>query len=261
MRYLPEIDEKTLRDRLLNPDSDFLSGMENQNYERLGLDRALLIAADILIRQGRCNGFSILDVGCNSGLIGKVLEILGNNIAAIDNGAVDTQGCYESLSGVLKVDLFDYLTANHSRWDFVLLLSVVHHWESGYAMNGNAVYSEQRIHEIFDILKQRTDYGIYMELPLCEPGFSGDFSDDFMKKYCGGFQIFEINRTIGTNGFQRRLFYLDISGVNRNPLLEKILRNAHLYEKLESARLNVSRAQYYHLEAELQEVKKSAGIE
>ena len=71
------------------------------------------------------------------------------------------------------------------------------------------------------------------------------------------FQISEINRTVGTNGFLRRLFYLDIGGVNRNPLLEKILRNAHLYEKLESARLNVPRAKYYHLEAELQELERA----
>ena len=98
-------------------------------------------------------------------------------------------------------------------------------------------------------------------MPLEEPGFTADFSDGFVKKYCRDFQISEINRTVGTNGFQRRLFYLDVGGVNRNPLLEKILRNAHLYEKLESARLNVPRAKYYHLEAELQQLKRALKIE
>ena len=257
MRYLPEISQKALRDYLLNPDSDFLANIEKQDYERLGIDRALLLASDILIRYGRADGFSILDVGCNSGLIGRILETLGNKIDAIDNAAVDIQGSYERLSDVVKADLFDYLETNNFRWDFVLLLSVVHHWESGYAMSGSAMYSESVIHEIFATLKKRTSCGIYLELPLEEPGFTADFSDGFVKKYCRDFQISEINRTVGTNGFLRRLFYLDIGGVNRNPLLEKILRNAHLYEKLESARLNVPRAKYYHLEAELQELERA----
>lgn len=261
MRYLPEISEETLLQHLLNPDSTFLAGIEKQDYERLGLDRALLIAADILLRQGRIDGFSMLDVGCNSGLIGRALGTLGNFIIGIDNAAVDAQGCYDMLSGVQKADLFDYLTTNDTCWDFVLLLSVAHHWESGYAMNGKSIYSEAQIYEIFDTLKQRTNCGIYMELPLNEPGFIPDFSDKFVKKYCRNFQCFEINRTVGTNGFQRRLFYLDINGINHNPRLEKILRNAHLYEKLESARLNVPRAQYYQLEAKLQRMRKDAGFE
>lgn len=261
MRYLSEISENTLRNFLLSPDSDFLAGIATQDYERLGIDRALLIASDILIRYGRVDGFSVLDVGCNTGLIGRILGVLGNRIDAIDNAAVDVQGSYERLSGVVKADLFDYLETNNFRWDFVLLLSVVHHWESGYAMSGSAMYSESVIHEIFATLKKRTSCGIYLELPLEEPGFTAEFSDGFVKKYCRDFQISEINRTVGTNGFQRRLFYLDVSGVNRNPLLEKILRNAHLYEKLESARLNVPRAKYYHLEAELQQLKRALKIE
>ena len=85
--------------------------------------------------------------------------------------------------------------------------------------------------------------------------------EEFVKKYCRDFQIVEINRTIGTNGFLRRLFYLDNSGVNRNPLLEKILRNAHLYEKLENCRLSVPRAQYYQLEVAVQHRRRNGEIE
>ena len=262
MRYLPEISEENLRRYLLNPDSAFLAAIEKQDYERLGLDRALLIAADIQLRQGRIDGFSMLDVGCNSGLIGRALGVLGNSVVGIDNAAVDAQGCYDALSGVQKSDLFDYLAVNgQQRWDYVLLLSVAHHWESGYAMNGKAIYTEAQIHKIFATLKARTTSGIYLEIPLNEPGFTPDFSDTFMKKYCWEFQIFEINRTVGTNGFQRRLFYLDINGVNHNPLLEKLLRNAHLYEKLESARLNVPRARAFQLEADLQRMRGDAEIE
>ena len=84
--YLPEIDDEELRRKLLSPDSEFLSRLEQQNYERLGLDRALLIAADILLRLGKCEDFSILDAGCNNGLIGRALAVLGNRVRGITMG-------------------------------------------------------------------------------------------------------------------------------------------------------------------------------
>ena len=59
----------------------------------------------------------MLDVGCNTGLIGRTLGVLGNKIDAIDNAAVDYQGSYERLSGVVKADLFDYLETNKEETD------------------------------------------------------------------------------------------------------------------------------------------------
>ena len=155
---------------------------------------------------------------------------------------IEDQQYYDSLSGVENCDLYDYLRAASAPWDFTLLLSVAHHWENGYAGSGVPVYSESRIHELFARLQALTRIGIYLEMPFAEPGFDVDYTDGFMKKYCRRFNIIEINRTIATNGVMRRLYFLDIAGVNRNPVAEQILRNAHLYEKMETKRLTISRA-------------------
>ena len=248
--YLPEIDDPTLKRVLLEPDSAFLAALDLQSFERLGLDRALLIASDIALRQGTVSSHSILDAGSNNGLVGRALGVLGNRITCLDSGIVDSQDCYDRLRSrtVVRADLRDYLAEHPGEtWDFVLLLSVVHHWETGYAMSGHAMYTEEQIRGIFETLHERTRQGIYLELPLAEPGFSPDFSDGFVKKYASAFSIIEINRTIGSNGYLRRLFYLDRSGKNESPETERLLRNAHLYEKLELRRLTVPRGDVYRM--------------
>ena len=250
--YLPEIDDPTLKRVLLEPDSGFLASLDRQTFERLGLDRALLIASDIALRQGTASSFAVLDAGANNGLVGRALGVLGNRITCLDSGIVDSQNCYEHLQSqtVVRADLRDYLAAHPGEtWDFVLLLSVVHHWETGYAMSGQPLYTEEQIRRIFETLHERTRQGIYLELPLAEPGFTPDFSDAFVKKYASSFSIIEINRTIGSNGYLRRLFYLDRSGKNLSPETERILRNAHLYEKLETQRLTVPRGEVYRMTA------------
>ena len=249
--YLPEIDASELRRNLLAPGPEFLAGLDALHYERLGLDRALLIAADIALRTGRCNDFSILDVGCNNGLIGRSLGVLGNRVRGIDNGVIDGQKRYEPLCDVEKCDLCDYLDGTSEKWDFCLLLSVAHHWETGYAGNGNPIYSDEKIHQIFERLHERVGFGIYLEMPLQEPGFEPAYTDNFMKKYCSRFDIIEINRTIATNGFLRRLYFLGVTQENRGGEVENILRNAHLYEKMELARLTVPRAVLFMRQQEI----------
>ena len=258
MHYLPRFTVEYLKERLLDPDVGFWEKLAGQDFERLGLDRALLIAADILLRTGRCDGFSVLDVGCNTGAIGDALAALGNAVSGIDSGVVDEQGSYEPLRDVRRIDLGDFLEADARSWDFMLLLSVVHHWESGYAMSGKPIYPPERIRRIFATIAQRTKYGVYLEMPLDEPGFTPDFSESFLKKYCGDFAPVEINRTIGPNGFLRRLYFLGVGGAAAPaaPLLEKLLRCAHLLEKYETARQTVPRARCFELENAL---KKRGG--
>lgn len=247
--YLPEITDADLKEKLLNPDSAFLTCLEQQEFERLGLDRALLIASDIMIRYGRCNDFSILDAGANNGLIGRAIGTLGNRITSIDSDAVASQNMYQALPDTIqKIDVYSCLKdAEPDRWDFALLLSVAHHWESGYAMNGNAMYTEEEIHYIFFLLYSCCRYGVYMEMPMAEPGFEADFTDKFLQKYASHFSITEINRTIGSNGYQRRLFFLERNVENQNPMLGMLLRNAHLYEKMEERRLAVPRGEMFRL--------------
>ncbi len=254
--YLPEIDDHELRRKLLAPDSEFLASLEQADYERLGLDRALLIAADIALRTGRCEEYSILDAGANNGLIGRSLAVLGNQVQCIDSGVIDHQQFYEKLCRVEKYDVYDYLTGASGSWDFVLLLSVAHHWETGYAGSGEPIYTEAQIREIFDRLHRQVRIGVYVEMPLREPGFETGYTDGFMKKYCAGFNVTEINRTIGTNGFLRRLYYLDIAGLNRDSVTERLLRNAHLYEKQEMTRLTLSRAAAFELRQKINDLEK-----
>ena len=255
MHYLPTISDEDLKKFLLEPDSGFLAEILNGEYERIGIDRALMIAADLLVRTGRCDGYSLLDVGCNTGLIGRAVGALGNEVHGIDNYAVDSQAMYGNLQNVEKCDFLEYLRNNPASWDVVLLLSVAHHWETGYAMQGDALYTKEEIHWIFAELKKRTSVGIYMEMPLNEPGFTADFTDRFVKEYCGEFDVIEINRTVGTNGFMRRMFFLGSAPLAGNTLLEKILRNAHLYEKFEMERLTVPRGRHFQVASALQQLQ------
>ncbi|MBE6356569.1 MAG: class I SAM-dependent methyltransferase [Lentisphaerae bacterium] len=257
MQYLPTVSDEQLKTRLLDPDPEFLKQIFTNEYERVGIDRALMIAADLLVRTGKCRDYSLLDVGCNTGLIGRAIGALGNTVAGIDNYAVNSQQLYADLINVEKRDLLEYMQNTGTVWDVVLLLSVAHHWETGYAMSGNAMYTKEQINWIFDQLKERTSIGVYMEMPLNEPGFDPEFTDRFIQEYCGGFEVQEINRTVGTNGFLRRMFFLASASETRRPvwkkilrrvrlaaskaLLIKLLRNAHLYEKMEMARLTVPR--------------------
>lgn len=57
----------------------------------------LAIASDPLARHQSLSGLRILDVGCNNGLVAKVLSALGCSVVGIDNGDVDGQGLYSDL--------------------------------------------------------------------------------------------------------------------------------------------------------------------
>lgn len=244
MQYLPDISDEQLKRFMLDPTPEFIAGTVSNEYERIGIDRALMIAADLMVRTGKCEGYSLLDVGCNTGLIGKAIGALGNNVSGIDNYAVNGQQLYETLQNVERRDLLEYLQNTSYSWDFVLLLSVAHHWETGYAMSGNAMYRKDDIHWIFRQLKERTSIGVYMEMPLNEPGFTPEFTDRFIEEYCSDFQVTEINRTVGTNGFSRRMLFLASAPEKESSMLAKVLRAAHMYEKFEMERLTVPRGGY-----------------
>ncbi|WP_423454529.1 class I SAM-dependent methyltransferase [Ottowia sp. VDI28] len=218
--YLPELNISDLVHAVSAQDwSTIEEKIGIQQYERLGLDRALAIAADIYAQHGSLHGLKILDVGSNNGLISKVLSALGCHVVGIDNGDVDGQGLYSNLQSQInssgfdfyQQDLANFIHLDKRSWDCILLLSVTHHWETGYAMSGRRRYSDDDIRRLMTELFRRTQRSIYYECPSDEPGFKPGFGIDFLMRYCEKIpKMRNIGRTVGPNGYPRDFFALDM---------------------------------------------------
>ncbi len=218
--YLPELSISDLVHALESQDwATIEAKLGQQNYERLGIDRALAIASDLLLHHHSLRGLKILDVGCNNGLAAKVLSALGCCVVGIDNCDVDSQGLYPDLQNRTqflgfefhKKDLAEFLGIDNRYWDYVLLLSVTHHWETGYAMSGNRRYSDEKIRHLLTTLFRRTKRSIYYECPFNEPGFEVGFGIDFLLRHCIELpNIRALGHTIGPNGYLREFWALDM---------------------------------------------------
>lgn len=194
--------------------------MSGQCYERLGLDRLLLIVEDMWQECTSLSGVRVLDVGCNNGLFGRALAMLGCDGIGIDNAAIDNQAIYDPLvvhrnnidnepaSYVfLQTDILEFLKSSKDSWDYVLLLSVAHHWETGYAMSGKNVYTSNQIDFILKSLLMRTHFSIYYECPQNEPGFDTGFGRVFLERHVHSQYALEyLGLTVGSNGYLRDLF-------------------------------------------------------
>ncbi len=218
--YLPELDVSDLVQALESCDwSAVEQKLNQQDYERLGLDRALRIASDLFAQHGSLRGLRILDVGCNNGLVAKTLAAFGCSVVGIDNGDVDTQGLYSDLDKQTqaagfefhRMDLSEFLSADTRHWDCILLLSVTHHWESGYAMSGERRYGDADIRELLQTMFRRTRCSIYYECPRDEPGFAVGFGINFLRRYCSELpKMRNLGHTIGPNGYLREFLALDM---------------------------------------------------
>lgn len=218
--YLPELTVSDLMNAVSSHDwSSVEEKLGTQLYERLGLDRALAIASDLIARQQLLQGLKVLDVGCNNGLVAKTLSTLGINVVGIDNSDVDRQGLYSDLQGQTRFaefeyhrkDLAEFLDEDDRCWDCILLLSVTHHWETGYAMSGVRRYSDDDIRRLLATLFRRTRLSIYYECPSHEPGFETGFGVEFLFRYCSEIpKLRALGGTIGPNGYLRELWALDL---------------------------------------------------
>lgn len=217
--YLPTL---TVSDLVHATSSNDWSSVEQklraQQYERLGLDRALTIASDLIAQHQCLQGLRVLDVGCNNGLVAKALTALGCSVVGIDNGDVNSQGLYRDLEyqsqfegfEYHRKDLADFLDEDARCWDSVLLLSVTHHWETGYAMSGKRRYSDDDIRSLLLTLFSRTRSSIYYECPINEPGFEPGFGTEFILRYSDEMpRMRALGRTIGPNGYLRELWALE----------------------------------------------------
>ncbi len=218
--YLPDLSVSDLVHALASQDwATVDEKLSLQQYERLGLDRALAIASDLLARHQSLRALRILDVGCNNGLVAKVLSALGCSVVGIDNGDVDSQGLYSDLQSQTQFagfelhtkDLAEFLDVDDRYWDCILLLSVTHHWETGYAMSGKRRYTDDDIGRLLATMFRRTRLSIYYECPCSEPGFEAGFGVNFLLRYCSELpKTRSLGHTIGPNGYLREFWSLDM---------------------------------------------------
>ncbi len=218
--YLPEINVSDFVHALESHDwTTIQRKLSYQDYERLGFDRALAIASDLLACHQSLRGLRILDVGCNNGLVTKVLSGLSCTVVGIDNGDVDSQGLYSDLQSQTQFagfefhnkDLAEFLDTDDGYWDCILLLSVTHHWETGYAMSGKRHYSDEDIRNLLTALFRKTKRSIYYECPCSEPGFETGFGINFLLRYCNELpKLRSLGYTIGPNGYLREFWALDM---------------------------------------------------
>jgi SAM-dependent methyltransferase len=218
--YLPEINISDLVHALESQDwTSIEKKLSCQDYERLGLDRALAIASDLLARHQSLKNLRILDVGCNNGLVAKLLSALGCSVVGIDNGDIDSQRLYSDLQIQTQFagfefhnkDLAEFVDTDSSYWDCILLLSVTHHWETGYAMSGKRRYSDEDIRRLLNTLFRKTKRSIYYECPCDEPGFEASFGMKFLLRYCNELpKLRPLGYTIGPNGYLREFWALDM---------------------------------------------------
>lgn len=219
--YLPDLSLSALLAGLCSDNwNEIDECLNGQDYERLGLERALMIATDMLDRFGSLKGIRVLDIGCNNGLFSKTLSLLGCNVTGIDNGAIDGQGLYDQIATEKssagftyhQADLLDFLREYQTYWDCILLLSAAHHWETGYAMSGDRIYSDADINFILQTLHDRTRYAIFYECPMNEPGFGIAAGLDFLARHLVSLPLIEsLGNTIGPNGYSRELLKIGMS--------------------------------------------------
>jgi len=225
--YLPHIDAtklwqiigaKSWRDLVA-----YIESIDKSTYERLGFDRLLTIVLDCIKRFGFCEGLKILDVGCNTGLFSISMAALGNKVTGLDNFVIDVQELYDQIRfpfinkisarlNLVKQDILEFCDVDTNVWDIILLLSVAHHWESGYAKSQTNKYTEAQISKVFNKLFTSFRKAIYYECPLEEPGFPFGYGYHMLQKYVNNFasyKLYEIEITIGPNGYLRQLLRIE----------------------------------------------------
>lgn len=201
-----------------------LSG--DTSYERVGIDRAMAIAIDLAVRGSR-NDATILDVGCSVGTIGRLLSEIGYRVTGIDSDVVagvqewqDERIIASARSGgqgsnfsFVRADLRNFLDSNDDEYDVVLLLSVIHHWLSGYGYTGTSQFDREEVEATLLRLCARVRDCIYLEVPIEDeavempPDPLGEFV--FPRWFLDSRQATEVTliaSTIATNGKPRRLY-------------------------------------------------------
>lgn len=220
--YIPALSQDSLKLLPYGRIEEVLRELDSQDYERVGLDRAFYILQDIAANYGSLSGFSFLDIGCNTGLIADVMGVYGNQTVGIDNAIINAQKRYADLafsagqeSDRLEIDIDDYLLQMEEQnrsFDFILLLSVAHQWEFGYAQTGEGKKEPEQIRKIMDGLLRHTNKAIYYECPIDEPGFAVNYGVAFLRRFLEEYprlSIVKVRDTVASSGYMRSLYRIN----------------------------------------------------
>lgn len=214
-RFEPLFEELRRRDRF--------------SYERVAADRAIAIAIDLALL-GAQRKLSILDIGCSVGTISVLLSTMGHAVTGIDSDVVarvqewqDSQRIdgarlsYSRHCNFIRTDIRDYLQSTEEKFHVALLLSVVHHWLSGYGYKGESKFGRAEVVETLKLLCSRTSQCIYIEVPIVDeivempPDPFGEFHFPGWFLQVGlAKDVTLIAATIATNGKPRRLYRIDL---------------------------------------------------
>jgi SAM-dependent methyltransferase len=207
-----------------------LADFEPTAYERVGVDRALAILVDLaLVQQSH---LKILDVGCSVGTISRLLASSGHQVTGVDSDVVAAVQAWQDPDSIsaarrgysmarcrfIEADIRTFLDTDDGQYDVALLLSVLHHWLSGYGYVGVSRFDRVEIRDTLTKLCSVVRRCLYVETPiedeaaempedpLGEFRFPGWFVESGLAR-----SVTAVASTVATNGKPRRLWRVDLS--------------------------------------------------
>lgn len=200
------------------------------SYERVGVDRALAIAADLAL-SGMRRGATILDVGCSTGTISRLLSETGYRVTGVDPDVVAAVQEWQNRESLLNArrrmetatcrlvtsDIWEFLEQTSEVFDVALLLSVLHHFLQGYGYSGVQALATDRFDAMLKLLCSRIRSYLYVEVPGPDefeempPDPSGRFIFPAYFLEAGlSSSVHLIATTVATNGKPRRLYRVEL---------------------------------------------------
>lgn len=203
------------------------------SYERVGIDRALAMMVDMALI-GIPRGARILDVGCSVGTISLALAAGGFSLVGIDSDVVarvqdwqdaailvEARAIWNSIDIACEFhtqDLREHLADGNQRYDVALLLSILHHWLSGYGYSGTEQFDREAIRDTLERLCASVERCLYLEVPIedeavempSDPEGEFFFPAWFLTQGLAS-SVTLVASTIATNGKPRRLWRVDLS--------------------------------------------------
>jgi SAM-dependent methyltransferase len=207
-----------------------LAEFEPIAYERVGVDRALAILADLaLVYPSR---LKILDVGCSVGTISRLLAAAGHEVTGVDSDVVaavqewqDPESISRARGGYstsrcrfVEADIRSFLAVDDGQYDVALLLSVLHHWLSGYGYVGISRFDRAEIRATLTKLCSVVRRCLYVETPIEDEASEMPVDPEGEFLFPGWFvesgfarTVTVLASTVATNGKPRRLVRVDLS--------------------------------------------------